>query len=92
MHEKTGRIDDAMAAYVEFESRFARDRRARRQQAAPRADPRRAARQPAAQAQSRELLSEVAREYPGTPQAQLALQTKLRIETERKDLRGSIRC
>ncbi|MFA5908434.1 MAG: protein kinase [Vicinamibacterales bacterium] len=86
LHEKTGRLDDAMAALVEFESRFAGDRRAadsklRRSQMLSRQ------RQPRAQIQSRELLAEVARDFPGTPQANLALQTKLRIETERKDLR-----
>jgi hypothetical protein len=40
-------------------------------------------RQPAAQVQMLQLLSDVAREYPSTPQAQVALQQKLRIETER---------
>jgi predicted Zn-dependent protease len=34
------------------------------------------------------LLNEVARDYPGSPQAQLALQTKLRIEQDRRDLRA----
>ncbi|HUQ89633.1 MAG TPA: protein kinase [Vicinamibacterales bacterium] len=87
IHEKTGRLDDAMAAYVEFESRFGNDRRAAD------AKIRRSAilgrqRQPKAQAQSLQLLNEVARDYPGSPQAQLALQTKLRIETDRKDLRA----
>ena len=37
---------------------------------------------------SLQLLNEVARDFPGTPQAQLALQNKLRIETERRDLRA----
>ena len=35
IHEKTGRVDDAMAAYVEFESRFAGDRASRGLEAAP---------------------------------------------------------
>ena len=86
IHEKTGRADDAMAAFVEFESRFARDRRApesklRRAQILARRP------QPAPQLQARELLNEVARDYPGTPHAQIALQSKLRMETERKNLR-----
>jgi len=86
LHEKVGRIDDAMAALVEFESRFAGDRRAadsklRRAQMLGRV------RQPRAQVQSRELLGEVAREFPGTPQATAALNTKLKIENDRKDLK-----
>ncbi len=86
LHEKGGRIDDAMAALVEFESRFAGDRRAadsklRRSTMLGRM------RQPRAQMQSRELLADVAREFPGTPQANAALNTKLKIENDRKDLR-----
>ena len=86
LHEQVGRIDDAMAALVEFESRFAGDRRAadsklRRSMMLGRM------RQPRAQVQSRELLAEVAREFPGTPQANVALNTKLKIENDRKDLR-----
>lgn len=86
IHEKTGREDDAMAAFVEFESRFGRDRRTpeskiRRAQILGRRP------QPAAQLQARALLNEVARDYPGTAHAQIALQGKLRIETERKNLR-----
>ncbi len=87
IHEKSGRVDDAMAAYVEFESRFGSDRRVAD------AKLRRSAilgrqRQPKPQALSLQLLGEVARDFPGTPQAQTALQNKLRIETERRELRG----
>jgi serine/threonine protein kinase/tetratricopeptide (TPR) repeat protein len=87
IHEKSGRLDDAMAAYVEFESRFGSDRRTAD------AKLRRAAilgrqRQPKAQAMSMQLLNDVVRDFPGTPQSQLALQNKLRIENDRKDLRG----
>jgi serine/threonine protein kinase/TolA-binding protein len=87
IHEKSGRIDDAMAAYVEFESRFGADRRVAD------AKLRRSAilgrqRQPQAQAQALQLLNDVARDFPGTPQAQMALQNKLRIETERRELRA----
>jgi len=86
-YEKADRPDDAMAAYVEFESRFGNDRRA------PEAKLRRSAilgrqRNPKSQAMSLQLLNDVAHQYPGTPQAQMALQTKLRIESERKNLRG----
>ena len=75
-----------MAALVEFESRFAGDRRAadskmRRAQMLGRM------RQPRAQVQSRELLGEVAREFPGTPQAAAALNTKLKIENDQKNLK-----
>lgn len=87
IHEKSGRLDDAMAAYVEFESRFGGDRRIAD------AKLRRSAilgrqRQPKPQAMSMQLLNEVVRDFPGTPQSQLALQTKLRIETDRRDLKG----
>lgn len=87
IHEKSGRVDDAMAAYVEFESRFGTDRRVadaklRRSQMLGRQ------RQPKAQAISLQLLNDVVRDFPGTPQAQLALQNKLRIETDRRELRA----
>ncbi len=86
LHEKAGRTDDAMAALVEFESRNAGDRRAadsklRRSMMLGRI------RQPRAQVQARELLNDVAREFPGSPQANAALNTKLKIETDRKDLK-----
>jgi TolA-binding protein len=86
LHERSGRLDDAMSALVEFESRFAGDRRSadsklRRSQMLGRQ------RQPRAQLQSRELLNEVVRDFPGSPQSATALQTKLRIENDRKDLR-----
>ncbi len=86
LHERAGRNDESMAALVEFESRYAGDRRTadsklRRAMMLGRT------RQPRAQIQSRELLGEVAREFPGTPQAAAALNTKLKIENDRKDLR-----
>jgi TolA-binding protein len=88
IHEKTGKTDDAMAAYVEFESRFGNDRRVADSKL------RRSAllgrqRQPKQQAMSLQLLNDVVRDFPGSPQAQLALQTKLRIENDRKDLRAT---
>jgi TolA-binding protein len=86
IHEKAGRQDDAMAAFVEFESRFSRDRRA------PDSKLRRALilsrrSQAEFQMQARELYGQVAREYPGTGHAQLALQQKLRLETAQRNLR-----
>ena len=88
IHEKSGRVDDAMAAYVEFESRFSTDGRVADAKLRRAAILGRQQRQPKAQAMSLQLLNEVARDFPGTPQAQLALQNKLRIETERRDLRA----
>ena len=66
--KRAGRVDDAMAAYVEFESRFADDRRVAD------AKLRRSAllgrqRQPKSQALSLQLLNEVVRDYPGSPQS-----------------------
>lgn len=86
LHERAGRIDESMAALVEFESRYAGDRRIvdtklRRAMMLGRS------RQPRAQVQSRELLGEVARDFPGTPQAAAALNTKLKVENDRRDLR-----
>jgi predicted Zn-dependent protease len=87
IYDKAGRQEEAMAAYVEFEQRFGNDRRVAD------AKIRRSAilgrqRQPKAQALSLQLLNEVARDYPGSPQAQVALQRKLSIERDRKDLRA----
>ena len=86
VYEKAGRVDEAMGAFVEFEQRFSRDRRApesklRRAQMLARRD------DPASIVRARQLMSEVARENSGTPHAQLALNLKLRMETERKGLR-----
>ena len=88
IHEKSGRVDDAMAAYVEFESRFGADGRVADAKLRRAAILGRQQRQPKAQAMSLQLLNDVARDFPGTPQAQLALQNKLRIETERRELRA----
>ncbi len=88
IHEKSGRVDDAMAAYVEFESRFGADGRVADAKLRRAAILARQQRQPKAQAMSLQLLNDVARDFPGTPQAQLALQNKLRIETERRELRA----
>jgi TolA-binding protein len=86
VHEKLGRADDALAAFVEFEQRFAKDRRA------PESKLRRAqiltrrATLPAIN-QARELYGQIANDNAGTPIAQIALQSKLRLESERKNLR-----
>jgi tetratricopeptide (TPR) repeat protein len=85
--EKAGRPDDAMAVYVEFDRRFAGNarvaesklRRARLLQAA-KAQPR--------QVEGYQLLGEVARDFPATPEARAALQAKRQIEAQRKQLKG----
>jgi len=80
------RIDDAMAALVEFDSRFAGDRRVAESKL------RRAlllarTRQPKADVLSRSLLNEVVRDYPGTPQSLQALALKMKVETDRRELK-----
>jgi serine/threonine protein kinase/tetratricopeptide (TPR) repeat protein len=84
--EKMNRIDDAMAALVEFDSRFAGDRRVAESKV------RRAlllgrTRQPKAEQLSRALLSDVIRDFPGTPQALQALAIKMKVEGDRRDLK-----
>lgn len=84
--EKIGKDDEARAAFVEFETRFAKDRRVaesrlRRAQILSRYS------EAGPQMQAREILSQVARDFAGTGHAQMALQHKLRMETDRKNLR-----
>jgi serine/threonine protein kinase/outer membrane protein assembly factor BamD (BamD/ComL family) len=84
--EKMNRIDDAMAALVEFDSRFAGDRRVAESKL------RRAVmlgrtRQPKADVLARTLLAEVVRDFPGTPQSLQALAIKMKVETDRRELR-----
>ena len=87
IHEKAGNDDEAMAAYVGFETRFGNDRRtADAKIARARILGRQRGERP--QAQSLELLGQVARDYPGSGQAMLALQTKMKIEGERRELRA----
>ena len=85
--EQAGRVDDAMAVYVEFDRRFAGNqrvaqsklRRARLLQNA-KAQPR--------QTEGYQLLGEIARDFPGTPESRSALQAKRQIEAQRKQLKG----
>jgi TolA-binding protein len=85
--ETAGRPDDAMAIYVEFDRRFAgharvadsKLRRARLLQAA---------KSQTRQLEGYQLLGEVARDFPGSPQARVALQAKRQIEAQRKQLKG----
>jgi serine/threonine protein kinase/tetratricopeptide (TPR) repeat protein len=84
--EKLGRMEDAMAAHVEFNERFGGDRRAsdsKLRLADLMLKSRRADREVAA----RTLYFEIARDHPRTPQALTALQAKIRLETERRNVR-----
>ena len=87
IYEQSGRTEEALAAYVEFETRFGNDRRtadAKLRRAAMLARQR----QPAAQAKSMQLLNDVIRGYPSSTQALIALQTKLKFQTEHDNLRA----
>src|SRR5262245_22017598 len=80
------RIDDAMAALVEFDSRFAGDRRVadskmRRALMLSRT------RQPKAEFLARALLNDIVKDFPGTPQALQALAIKMKVESDRRELR-----
>jgi TolA-binding protein len=75
--EKQGQLDDAMAAYVEFDNRFpghVRVAESRYNRAAL------MARLPQRQAQARELFREIAVEHPGTPLAKRALTARMKLE------------
>jgi TolA-binding protein len=81
--EKLGRVDDAMAAHVEFENRFPSDRRA----AASRlrlAELMSRSRQPNRDTAVRDILAKLIAAHPGTPQALQALQMKIRIDGDRR--------
>jgi len=81
--EKMGRIDDAMAAHVEFENRLPTDKRA----AASRlrlAELMLRSKQPNKDNAARDILAKLITSYPGTPQALQGLQLKIRIDGERR--------
>jgi tetratricopeptide (TPR) repeat protein len=76
--ERQGKLDDAMAAYVEFDKRFAghvRVPESRYNRAALMAQ------HPQRQAQARDLFGELAVEHPGTALAKRALTAKMKLET-----------
>jgi TolA-binding protein len=76
--ERQGKLDDAMAAYVEFDKRFvghARVPESRLNRAAL------MARDPQRYAQARALFGELAVEHAGTPLAKRALSAKMKLET-----------
>jgi serine/threonine protein kinase/TolA-binding protein len=75
--DRAGRLEDAMAAYIEFDNRFPKHVRV------PESQLNRAllmARLPARLAQARQALGQVARDYPGTPIAKRALASKYKLE------------
>jgi len=85
--EKAGRADDAMAAYVEFDKRFAgnpqvAESKLRRAQLLLRG------RGQQRQSEAYALFGEVAREYPGTPHAKQALLARRQAEMQRRQLRA----
>jgi TolA-binding protein len=83
---KAGRLEDAMAAHVEFANRFKDDPRMPVSHLQL-ADLTLRSRRPNREETARQIYAGVARDYPRTPQALDALQRKLRIETERRNLR-----
>jgi TolA-binding protein len=84
--EKQGKLDDAMAAHLEFNRRFGADKRAADSKLRL-ADLTARSRHPNREVAARDLLNEVVRDYPGTPQAFQALQTKIRVEGDRRQMR-----
>jgi serine/threonine protein kinase/TolA-binding protein len=84
--EKLGRMEEAMAAHVEFQSRFGSDARIPDSKLRL-ADLILKSRRPDREAEARKLLGEVAEGFPRTPQALSALQTKIRLEWDRRNIR-----
>ena len=80
--EKLGRVDDAMAAHIEFNKRYSADRRAADSKLRL-AELTIKSRRPNREMASREMLNEVVRDHPKTPQAMMALQQKIRMESGR---------
>jgi serine/threonine protein kinase/TolA-binding protein len=81
--EKQGRLDDAMAAHIEFSRRYPSDSRMAASQLRL-AELTSRSKRPDRDAATRDILANVIRTYPRTPQAMQALQMKLRIDTERR--------
>ncbi|HUE90073.1 MAG TPA: protein kinase [Vicinamibacterales bacterium] len=80
--EKLGRLEGAMAAHIEFNTRFSKDRRL------PASKLRLAeltlqSRQPDRENAAREILGDIVRAHPKTPQSLAALQIKLKLEQGR---------
>jgi serine/threonine protein kinase/tetratricopeptide (TPR) repeat protein len=80
--EKLGRLEDAMAAYIEFNTRFAQDPRLAGSKLRL-AQLTLQSRQPNRENTARRLLGEIAAAHPTTPQSLAALQMKLKLEQGR---------
>jgi TolA-binding protein len=80
--EKQERIDEAMAAHIEFNKRFSSDRRAPESRLRL-AELTNRSRRPNREVAAREMLNDIVRDYPRSPQALLALQQKIRFESGR---------
>jgi TolA-binding protein len=80
--EKLGRLEDAMAAHIEFNKRFAKDQRLAASKLRL-AQLTLQSRQPERESTARQILGEIATTHPKTPQALTALQIKLKLEQGR---------
>ena len=80
--EKLGRLEDAMAAHIEFHRRFAQDPRLAASQLRL-AQLTLQSRQPNRENTARQLLGEIAAAHPKTPHSLAALQMKLKLEQGR---------
>jgi TolA-binding protein len=80
--EKLGRLEDAMAAHIEFTRRFAKDSRLAASKLRL-AQLMLQSRQPNRENAARSILGEIATTHPKTPQALSALQVKLKLEQGR---------
>jgi serine/threonine protein kinase/tetratricopeptide (TPR) repeat protein len=85
--QKAGRADDAMAMYVEFDSRFSGHARVAESKL-NRARLLQQSRTPARQTEGYALYGEVVRDFPRTPEARAALQARRQVETDRRQLRA----
>ena len=81
--EKQGRMDDAMAAHIEFSKRYPTDGRMAASQLRL-AELTSRSKRPDRETATRTILANVYRTYPKTPQAFQALQMRLRIDSERR--------
>jgi TolA-binding protein len=80
--EKLGRLEEAMAAHIEFNKRFAKDQRLAASKLRL-AQLTLQSRQPERESTARQILGEIATTHPRTPQALTALQIKLKLEQGR---------
>ena len=81
--EKQGRMEDAMAAHIEFGRRYSSNQRMAASQLRL-AELTQRSKRPDRETATRDILANVIRTYPRTPQAFQALQLKIRIDGERR--------